>query len=92
MIDEQHIKQDWQARNFSFGIWDDPPGQVWKDFIHDADELFMVVEGDIELFMAGNTLHPAVGDEIVIPAHTLHTVKNIGQTISRWYYGYHNSL
>ena len=46
MIDEQQIKKDWQQRHFSFGIKEDPPGQIWKDFVHDVDELYMLVDGE----------------------------------------------
>lgn len=88
MKSEQQVKQDWQQRGFSFGIWVDPPGQVWKDFRHDCDELFMLVQGEIELIIADKTLRPKIGAEVLIPARQLHMVKNIGGTESRWYYGY----
>ena len=88
MNDEKQIKHNWQQRGFTFGIWDDPPGQVWKDFIHDVDELFMLADGDVELTLSGETLHPHVGEAILIPAGAYHTVENIGSTTSHWYYGY----
>ena len=86
--DAQHIKQDWQERGFSFGIWDDPLGQIWADFTHDVDELFMLQHGKVELIIAGKTIKPKIGEEILLPANAVHTVKNISTSDSRWYYGY----
>ena len=66
----------------------DPPGQVWEDYVHDTDELFMVIEGEVELEMQNKKLRPKTGEEIFIPAHVVHSVRNIGGSISRWLYGY----
>jgi mannose-6-phosphate isomerase-like protein (cupin superfamily) len=78
----------WRARGFHGGVWVDPPGQVWEDFVHDEDELFMVVEGRVELELAGRRLAPAPGDEVLIPAGALHSVRNLGTTTARWLYAY----
>ncbi len=87
-MDERKVKTDWERRGFSFGIWIDPPGQVWEDYVHDADELLMLVEGQIELSFLGKTFCPKIGEEVLIPAGAGHTVRNIGKTTNRWYYGY----
>ena len=87
-INIQQIKKEWGQKNFSFGIWIDPPGQVWSDFTHDTDELFMLIEGNVELTVGNKKFLPTIGDEILIPANALHTVKNIGNSESRWAYGY----
>ena len=34
---------------------------------------------------------PAIGEEILIPARTSHTVRNTGNTTARWLYGYKSS-
>ncbi|GMV99762.1 MAG: hypothetical protein AMXMBFR84_09010 [Candidatus Hydrogenedentota bacterium] len=87
-MDFQQIKRQWESRGFSCALWTDPPGQVWKDFIHETDELVLLVEGQIEVEMNGEAHRPAVGEEVYIPAGTLHTVRNAGPTVSHWYYGY----
>jgi len=87
-IETSTIEKDWRQRGFSFGIWTDPPGQVWSDYEHAGDELFMVMEGEVELEMQGRALRPAIGDEVLIPARTLHTVRNVGARTARWLYGY----
>jgi quercetin dioxygenase-like cupin family protein len=87
-MDQQKIGALWAARGFSCGLWVDPPGQVWADFVHDRDELVMVVEGEQEFEMNGRPYRPAIGEELLIPAGTRHTARNVGPTTSRWLYGY----
>jgi quercetin dioxygenase-like cupin family protein len=48
----------------------------------------MLVEGELELTMQGRKIRPKVGEEVMIPAHTKHSVKNVGSTTNRWLYGY----
>jgi len=38
------IKQDWNSTGYSFGVFRDPPGQVWIDFVHKTDELVILAE------------------------------------------------
>ena len=89
-MDERKVKTDWERRGFSFGIWIDPPGQIWEDYVHGVDELLMLAEGEIEVSFLGKTFCPKIGEEILIPAGAGHTVRNIGNTANRWYYGYKN--
>lgn len=87
-MDTAKVERDWRERGFSCGLWTDPPGQVWSDYVHAVDELLMVVEGQLELEIEGRTLRPAVGEEVFIPARGRHTVRNVGGTTARWLYGY----
>jgi mannose-6-phosphate isomerase-like protein (cupin superfamily) len=48
----------------------------------------MLIDGEIEVSFRGRTLHPQPGEEVLIPAATSHTVRNIGKTTNHWYYGY----
>ena len=90
-VEIEKIKQDWLSRKFSFGIWTDPPGQQWENFTHATDELVSVIQGDVEFEIAGVVYHPAVGEELLIPAHTLHSVRNTGRQTARWLFGYKKS-
>ena len=47
------IKQNWNSRGYTFGIFKDPPGQVWADFVHKTDELVVLAEGEIEIEIEG---------------------------------------
>lgn len=87
-MNTQKIQEDWQKRGFSFGVWVDPPGQTWEDYRHETDEVFMVLEGEVELEMKGQKLRPGAGEEVLIPKGVVHSVRNLGNTQSRWLYGY----
>lgn len=89
-IDRAHVESEWRARGFSCGLWVDPPGQVWEDYVHSTDELLMVLEGELELEMQGRTFRPKNGEEVFIPARAAHSVRNVGGTTARWLYGYKN--
>ena len=82
------IRADWGRRGFSFEYWIDPPGQVWREFVHDVDEVVILIEGEIEIEFDGTALRPEVGEEVVIPAHAKHTVRNPGNAANRWCLGY----
>lgn len=82
------VKADWSRRGFSFDVWNDPPGQVWSDFVHETDELAMLLEGEIEFAFGGKTFRPLPGEEVMIPAGVRHTVVNVGATPNRWCFGY----
>ncbi|MDE2314041.1 MAG: cupin domain-containing protein [Elusimicrobia bacterium] len=87
-MDMAAVEKDWRARGFSFGIWEDPAGQVWENYEHNEDELFMVVSGDVELEMDGRARRPKPGEEVLIPAWTRHSVRTSDAGPSRWFYGY----
>jgi len=87
-IDLPSIRSSWRSRGFSCDVWTDPPGQVWEDYTHAVDELVMVLEGDVEFEVGGQILRPAVGEELLIPAGVLHSVRNKGLSTVRWLYGY----
>ena len=87
-MDQEQIRKDWDSRGYSFGVFKDPPGQVWADFVHRTDELVILAEGEIEIEIEGKSLQPQIGDEVFIPAQAVHTVRNVGSTNNVWYYGY----
>ena len=83
-MEQEIIKKDWDSRGYSFGIFKDPPGKVWADFVHRTDELVVLAEGEIE----GKSQKPPIGEEVFIPANAIHTVRNVGKKNNVWYYGY----
>ena len=87
-MDMESIKRAWAAHEFSCDIWTDPPGRMWKDYVHDTDELLMLIDGEIEVRMRGKVFRPAIGEEFLIPAKVTHTVINCGSTTNHWFYGY----
>jgi mannose-6-phosphate isomerase-like protein (cupin superfamily) len=87
-VDQTQVRKEWAARGFSCDLWVDPPRRVWNDFVHDTDELVMLVEGEEEFEMNGQKRRLQVGEELLIPAGNYHTARNIGKTTSKWLYGY----
>ena len=61
------IKQAWQSRGYSFGVFRDPPGQVWADFVHQTDELVVLAEGEIEVEIEGKAERFQIGEMVFIP-------------------------
>lgn len=87
-VDQDAVARRWLDRGFSCGLWVDPPGQVWADYVHAVDELVLVVQGEVEFEVEGVVHRPHAGEELLIPGGTSHTVRNVGDTESRWLFGY----
>lgn len=73
---------------FSFGVFRDPPGQVWADFVHRTDEFVVVAEGEVEIEVAGASTKCSPGDLVLIPAYASHTLRTSRSGGSVWFYGY----
>ena len=67
-MNSDHIKRDWHSRGYSFGVFRDPPGQVWADFVLQADELVVLAEGEIEVEIEGKAERFQIGEMVFIPA------------------------
>ena len=87
-IDKAAVAKDWLARGYSCGTFVDPPGRCWEDFVHGCNELVTVVEGRLEMEVAGQTMIAGPGDEIFIPEGARHSVRNVHDGQSVWLYGY----
>ena len=72
------IKQNWHSRGYSFGVFRDPPGHVWADFVHQTDELVVLAEGEIEVEIEGKAERPKIGEEVFIPANAVHSYSIVG--------------
>ena len=87
---QEKIRENWESRGYSFGVFKDSPGKVWANYVHRTDELVVLAGGDIEIEIEGKSQQPRIGEEIFIPANSIHTVRNIGKTNNVWYFGYKN--
>ena len=67
-INTDLIKQNWHSRGYSFGVFHDPPGQIWSDFVHRTDELVLLAEGEIEVEIEGKAERFQIGEMVFIPA------------------------
>ncbi len=86
--DRGEVARDWAARGYSCGLFTDPPGREWNDFVHGCNELVVVLEGALEVSVADETSIVGPGDEVFIPRDTPHSVRNVHHATTRWLYGY----
>jgi len=87
-INATTVADDWNKRGFSCDVYHDIPGQQWIDFIHPINELVMVLEGQLSIQVAEQTFVANPGDEVFIPSNTYHSLHNIYQGETKWFYGY----
>jgi quercetin dioxygenase-like cupin family protein len=83
ILDREQIAQVWKGRGFSCDLWVDPAGQQWEYFVHEQDEVVIVLVGKMEFEVEGQIHHPVVGEELFIPAGAIHSARNIGAIESR---------
>ena len=72
------IKQNWNSRGYSFGVFRDPPTQVWANFVNKTDELVVLSEGEIEVEIEGKAKRFQIGDMVFIPANAVHSYSIVG--------------
>ena len=82
------IAEAWGRQGYDCQLWVDEPGQEWHDFVHATDELVVLIEGDLEVEVAGQRARLKPGDEVLIPAGARHSVFNRGTSTARWLFGY----
>lgn len=82
-----HVEKRWQKQGFATETRSDPPGQIALSPAPDADELLLVLDGRIEIEIEGATLEPQVGEEVLVPAGTVLSLRNAGKAKARWLYG-----
>ncbi len=56
--------------------------------MHDCNELVTVVEGRLEMAVAGETVTVEPGDDVFIPKGARHSLRNIHHGTTIWLYGY----
>ena len=87
-LDIASVEQDWRQRGYSCHRLKDPPGQVWRDFVHRTNEVVMISEGQLEVKIDGKGFLANPGDKVFIPRDTKHTVANAADGRTVWLFGY----
>ncbi len=87
-MNKKELSRKWSEKGFSCESWVDPPGQTWENYVHDVDEVVYVEEGIVEFEIGGKKHVLKSTDEAFIPAHVTHSVRNVGGSVARWFYGY----
>lgn len=87
-VDPGRVRADWATEGFSFGVFNDPPGQQWNDFVHRTDEYVVVAEGELEIAVGDEKKRSSPGDRVRIPGGVSHSLKTLSPDGSTWFYGY----
>ena len=86
-IDE--LEKLWAKRGFSFGVGTIKAGDSVDETVHDdKDEVVVMEPGEFEFIIGDDKYIDHGHREVLIPAGTRHTIKNIGQSDSKIYFGY----
>ncbi|NKB50777.1 MAG: cupin domain-containing protein [Rhizobiaceae bacterium] len=87
-IDQNEVKELWRQEGFDFGIFRDPPGQEWNDFVHGTDEYVLVAQGNLTISVGIESADCQPGDLVRIPRGISHSLKTTSPSGSVWFYGY----
>ncbi len=90
-IDLQQVKNEWEQKGMICEIWELEPGNTWSDPGHKTDEVFVPLEGEIQVSCQGKTFLAGVGETVMVPALEPHQVQNIGEITSRVYWIHHSN-
>ena len=86
-IDE--LEKDWTERGFSFGIGTIKAGDAVDEAFHDdKDELVLMESRNYEFTIENKTFTQNGNVEVLIPAGSTHSIRNLGQEDSKIYFGY----
>ncbi|HUT49139.1 MAG TPA: cupin domain-containing protein [Alphaproteobacteria bacterium] len=91
-VNPMSVGMDWGRRGYTCDRIADPPDKEWRDFVHETNELIVVLDGrlEIEVDIDGDIQRFDVmtGDELFVPGGANHTVRNMHSGTTRWLYGY----
>ena len=87
-VDFGAVERDWAGEGFSFGVFRDPPGQAWIDFVHASDEYVVVAQGRLRIDVGAESAEVGPGDLVRIPEGVSHSLRTLSDEGSVWLYGY----
>ncbi len=87
-VERTVVARDWAARGYDCHEMTDRPGQEWNDFTHRSDEVLTVASGCLECIVGTQRVRVQEGDELFIPRHATHSVRNVHHAPTRWLFGY----
>ena len=83
------LKIDWTERGFSFAVGTIKAGDAVDEAFHeDQDELVLMESGEYEFIIGNETFLQKGNIEVFIPAGSVHSIKNLGKSDSKIYFGY----
>lgn len=83
-IDTGRIDAELREQGLSIFSWSDAPGATYSPHSHRHDETIVVIAGCIEFEIDGVRHLLEKGDELVLPAGTVHSAVNPGDKPVRY--------
>jgi mannose-6-phosphate isomerase-like protein (cupin superfamily) len=88
-MNKEKLEKDWTGRGFSFGVGTIKAGDGVNEAVHEnQDELVVMERGKYEFTVDNETFIQEGDSEVLIPAGSTHSIKNLGTKDSKIYYGY----
>ena len=88
-MDIDKLEKEWTERGFSFGVGTIKAGDAVDEAFHDdKDELVLMESGEYEFTIGNETFRQNGNVEVLISAGSVHSIKNLGQSDSKIYFGY----
>ena len=83
------LEKQWTRRGFSFDVGTIKAGDAVDEAVHeDKDEVVVMGIGEYEFVIGSDEFIDKGHKEVLIPAGTHHTIRNIGKSDSKIYFGY----
>ena len=58
----ENLKNKWEQKGFKCEIHTGSPGEGWSSKGHEAEEVFIPLEGEIEVSFQGKTFNNSIGE------------------------------
>jgi len=88
-VDNKKLEKDWIEREFSFDVGIIKAGDAVEEAFHeDKDELVLMETGEYEFIIDNESFLQKGNIEVFIPAGSVHSIKNLGDSDSKIYFGY----
>ena len=83
------LEKNWKARGFSYGVGTIKAGDAVSEAVHESqDELVVMESGEFEYILGNERFRNTGLEDVLIPAGTPHTIRNIGAQDVRIHFGY----
>ncbi len=84
-----YLEKDWTERGYSFDVGTIKAGDTVDEAFHeDKDELVLMETGEYEFIIDNESFLQKGNIEVFIPAGSVHSIKNLGGSDSKIYFGY----
>ncbi len=72
------VKAELEGQGYRCFAWSDSPGTVYPPHTHPHDEVLCVLQGAMEMEVAGQKRVLRPGDRLELPRNTVHSARVLG--------------